>query len=282
MKGHYPIGLVIAQDGQTLALTSAAVMTPIAQVLHVSRDGGLNFQSQTVAFQVNGRDIGSIVPLWIDPRSPDQIYIATRNLSPNVLLRVGLSGLPAEIMRVDTGIWDMTRDAQRDQILVATSRGLWSAAGSAALQPTNTLSASQCVSVHGQTRYACAWNYAPDMAAIARLSNDAMSFSPVFQFHDTQSPVACPADTPVGKICPPIWQTYADQLGIDLGERNKTSSSGGCQISSHPSPSSVWLGLLLALSLARRRDMRQYIFRNQRRKAHKASLLRCLTQGRPT
>ncbi|MBL9007228.1 MAG: exo-alpha-sialidase [Myxococcales bacterium] len=257
MKGHYPIGLVIAQDGQTLALTSAAMTTPITQVLHVSRDGGLNFQSQTVAFQVNGRDIGSILPLWIDPRSPDQIYVATRNLSPNVLLRVGLSGPPSEIMRVDTGIWDMTRDAPRDQILVATSRGLWSALGSAALQPTNTLSASQCISVHGQARYVCAWNYAPDMAAIARLSDDATSFTPIFQFHDTLSPIACSADTPVGTICPPVWQTYADQLGINLDERQKTSSPGACQISSHASQSSGWLGLLLALCLARLRNGRR-------------------------
>ena len=97
------------------------------------------------------------------------------------------------------------------------------------------------------------------MAAIARLSNDATSFTKVFQYHDTQSPVGCSADTPVGNICPMVWQKYADQLGIDLSQRDKMppAESGGCQMGSRSAPLSGLFALLSGLCgllLSRRRS----------------------------
>lgn len=262
LKGHFPLGLVLAEDGQAIAITSVSP-APRELTLHVSQDGGASFQSRSLSFAINGMTIMSMVPLWIDPRAKDQIYVTTQNANPNVLLRATISGMLTEAMRTDTGIRDMTRNARTDQVMVATSKGLWSAQGTAPLQPLSTLSASQCLSIHGDAVYACAWNYAPDQAAIAKLADSAASFSKVFQYHDTQSPVMCPAGTPVATICPPVWTRYADQLGIDLAqrERDKVAMASGCQASagtaSRASGWSVAFGLLFALSLHRRRRRRR-------------------------
>lgn len=70
--------------------------------------------------------------------------------------------------------------------------------------------------MHQATLYACAWNYSPDRAAIARLSDNAQSFAKVFQFDDTKGPLDCPANTQVSQICPEVWANYADQLGVRI------------------------------------------------------------------
>lgn len=262
LKDHYPLGLVVAEDGRALALTSVTPGMPRELMLHLSTDGGASFQSRTLSYSLNGMPALSMVPLWIDPRTPDQVYVATQNSAPNALLRVGLTGVPLEQMRVDTGIRDMKRDVRKDRLLVAISKGLWVAKSGETLQSVSTIAASQCLSIHGDTAYACGWNYAPDQAAIAKLSDDAASFTKVFQYHDTQSPVTCPSDTPVAKICPPVWSMYADQLGIDLSQRDNMNASmgAGCQVASRNAPaygfSTLMGGLCVLLSLRRRRPLR--------------------------
>jgi MYXO-CTERM domain-containing protein len=133
----------------------------------------------------------------------------------------------------------------------------------------NTFVSAQCVSPHNGILYACAWNYAPDQAAIARLSTDGKTFTKVFQFHDTKEPLGCPAETPVAKICPGIWQQYADQLGIDLkqggGSTEMPMEGKGCQAapgSAGHKPVGLVAAVLGALSAAllrlqrRRRETR--------------------------
>lgn len=257
LPDHWASGLVLSEDGQTLAITTMAPGTPRQPTLHVSRDGGMNFTAQAVAFQVDGQDIGTIIPMWIDPRAPNDVYVATKDAATNVLLRVGMTGGPTEMMRVQTGIRDMLRDPRNDQLLVATSKGIWGSKGGAMLQPLSTLASAQCLNLHGDALYACGWNYAPDQAAIARLTDDATRFSKVFQYHDTLEPQSCPANTPVGQMCPGIWQMYADQLGIDLSARQQMTPAmeSGCALATHANSSAaaVALAALLAATLLRRR-----------------------------
>lgn len=246
LQDHWVSGLIISEDGQTLAVTTMAPTTPRQPTLHVSADGGANFTARAVSYQIDGQDIGTIVPLWIDPRAPDQTYVATKDGTTNVLLRVGMTGAPTEMMRVATAIRDMLRDPRNDQLLVATSKGIWAGKGGAMLQPLSTLASSQCLSLHGDALYACGWNYAPDMAAIARVTDDAARYTKVFQYHETLEPVSCPATTPVGQTCPGVWQMYADQLGIDLTQRTNMppAAESGCAAATHRSSGNF--GIVLA------------------------------------
>lgn len=258
LPDHWVSGLRLSEDGQTLAITSLAPTTPRQPMLHVSRDGGANFTAQSVSYQVDGQDVGTVLPLWIDPRAPGDIYIATKDAATNVLLRIGAAGAPMEMMRVTTGIRDMMRDTRNDQLLVATSKGLWAGKGGAALQPLTTLASAQCLSLHGDALYACGWNYAPDQAAITRLSSDATIHTKVFQYHETEAPVDCPANTPVSQICPGIWMNYADQLGIDLSQRGNMPKmeESGCALTTRSSSSAFGLAFaagLLSWLLRRRR-----------------------------
>jgi hypothetical protein len=244
-------------SGRILALTSMAPGTPRQPTLHVSRDGA-NFTALPVSYKVNGADIGTIIPLWIDPRAPNEIYVATKDAATNVLLRIGQTGAATEVMRVNTAIRDMTRDPRNDQLLVGTSQGLWAGQGGAMLQPLNTVSSAQCLSMHGDALYACAWNYSPDMAALARLSDDATRFTKVFQFHETMGPIDCPASTPAGELCPKMWLSYADQLGVDLGlmKNMPPAEADGCHVAPRaPSRAGglfILLGWLFALAAWKR------------------------------
>ena len=123
-------------------------------------------------------------------------------------------------------VYNVAFDASRSSVLAATSYGLWRSMAGAPFAPVKGLSRTQCVRVRGKTVYACAWNYAPDCAAIARSDDGGDHFTSVFRYDQTEGPTTtCAPSTPVGMICPDIWQMYADQLGV--GQTGSTCGAGG-------------------------------------------------------
>lgn len=218
IPNHLPSGLRVSDDGQTLVVSSVTNALPRQAVLHVSRDGGMNFTTQALTVQVDGQPLSFFKATWIDPRPPAPIYIQTEVVEGTALLRIDGTAQPVEVLRAAGVVTAMALNPPRDLLFVATTKGLYSTptAATAQFSKLPTLAATQCLSSHKGTFYACAWNFAPDQAAIARLSNDAASYSRVFQFSDTKNYVECPAGTPVAQICPMVWLNYADQLGINL------------------------------------------------------------------
>lgn len=259
-----PTGLAISADGRTL-LVGALTQDMMSRkpVLYVSTNAGASFAPRMLTEQVDGKPLYGFAPVFIDPRASDRLFLRVSADGGDVLLRSEAGGPFTEVMRTLGKIQDLKVDAASDQLFVATTKGLFVAKGAAPLGPLTTFSSTQCVSPHNGTLYACAWNYAPDQAAIARLSTDAKTFTKVFQFHNTKEPLSCPAETPVAKICPAVWQMYADQLGIDLkqggGSNEMPTASDGCQaapVAASHSPLSgtaLLLGGLAGAWLLRRR-----------------------------
>jgi hypothetical protein len=237
-------------NGDILYVTSATAMTPFNVTVQRSSDGGLSFDPRPLNFTVDGAIPYGLEVMAIDPRDPDGIYLRAFVTAPDpdlgsvplhVLLRSSDGGMTVtEVARTvgemtpsgaTHGIDGAAIDAGRGRVYVATKSGLLAGddpggAVTVNLQPTSSLTQAQCVEVHGSSVYACSSNYAPDFAALAKSDDGAQSFKPVLSYQQTQGPMNCPADTPVGSMCPYYWLTYSAQLGINMGIDGGSSDGG--------------------------------------------------------
>jgi hypothetical protein len=123
---------------------------------------------------------------------------------------------------VSQGVNDVTIDAMRGQVLVATEQGLLRAddpggAASIKLEPVGGLTRARCVAVLDSAIYVCSSQVPPDSAALARSDDGGKTFRSVLSYAETAGPVECPPDTPMGQQCPGIWETYKSQLGVGIG-----------------------------------------------------------------
>lgn len=260
MPAHVGSALLGSADDRTLVISSLASAAPQQLVLHVSLDGGATFAAQPLTYQLDGKTISTASPLWADPRMLGRIYLSVPQESGSVVLRIDGAAAPVEVLRTPALIYAMDRApaAGSDVVFIGTSKGIYSSQAGAPFALLSTVGSAQCLSAHGEALYACAWNYFPDFAAIARLSSDAASFSRVFQFGDTKGPIDCPASTSVGQICPSYWASYSSQLSGQPTVPSSpapTSEPGGCQLAptrqgQAASPSVRPWGGLLALGLA--------------------------------
>lgn len=278
MPDHLPMGLRISKDGKTLLIGSVTNGQPYKGVLHLSTDGGMTFAQRALSYNLDGQPLGFFKPTWIDPRQPSRLYLQAAVADGTALLRLDGASDPTEVLRAPGGITDMALTVDGKAVLVATTKGLYAAEGDGPFTKRPTLGAAQCLSPHREMLYACAWNWAPDNAAVAHLNSDASAFTKVFQFGDIESPVDCPAGTTVAEICPFVFANYADQLGVKLPAsptRVETAAQSGCAytlLARPPGPGSASLGTLLGnglitlcmLSLRR-------LFVGRRRGAKKAS-----------
>ncbi len=251
-SGTLPNGLQISADGQTLAISAVTAAMPQQAILHVSTDGGMSFTAETLNAQVDGQALTLFSPLWVDLQSPGSIYILVVVPAGNAVLRVDGTAAPVEVLTTPGVVYTMGRPFGGDKLAIGTSKGLYVAEGSAAFTLLGTLGSAQCLSEHNGTLYACAWNYAPDQAAVAALSMDLLSYSKVFQFAEATGPMSCPAGTKVATLCPSYWASYSSQLG-SLPMLSSTVSappdqSGGCAMAPRAAPSSE-KSLLCALLL---------------------------------
>lgn len=275
---EYLRGAALSADGKVIYVTGVSRETPdmgaLVPSLHVSKDGGATWSQTPLAFMLGGYLATAIEPIAVDPADPGTVYLHVTSDPTHVLLRATKFGAAvAEALRVEGDIGGVAFEASRQRIYAATKVGLFrSTDGGATFQMTGNLSQAQCVmpSGDGKSLYACSWNYVPDNAAIARSDDGGEHFVKVFQYADTLGPVRfCPADSPVGKICPDVWQMYASQLGIDSSPVDGGGSDGGtppiaggchCDIGGPTGASAGVTGLLAAAAiggLLRRRRARR-------------------------
>jgi hypothetical protein len=258
--------------------------------LHRSTDGGATFVDLPVTVTPEGEPLRALRLLAIDPRSPDVLYLRGQSsvttdagvVTRQSLLRSTDGGAThLSLLSVDTqpstvgapsGIDGVAIDGVRGFVYVATTRGLFAATDGAggtapgaalALEPRGGLSVARCVEVDPSTGtvWVCSSNYAPDFAAVASAGPGATAFNSALLYDQTVGVIGCAASTPVGAICPQIFTTYADQLGIGPdrvdGGTTPTPQPGsgcGCAIggasSQRGSASPLWL--LAALGLVHR------------------------------
>ncbi len=277
-------------NGDTIYVTSAGPMTPFDVMVLRSDDGGQSFSANPLDFSIGGAVPYSVDLMAIDPRDSDIIYLRAFVTAPDadggfdplqVLLRSNDSGASVqEITRIigqmtpagtTSGIDGVAIDTTRNKLYVATLQGLMVGdasliVGNVTLQPTGGLTQAQCVSMHGDAVYACSSNYSPDFAALARSDDGAASFQSVLSYQATEGPIDCPADTPVGQMCPYYWLMYSAQLGINMGLPDGGGGDGGgkgggscaCAIGGRggDQPVPVLLALAAAAYFLRRRSRR--------------------------
>lgn len=259
LPSQLPAGLAITADGQKVgatAITSSA--TRAVTLYEIGPTGGL--QTRMLTFQLDGETLISAAPLAYEG---SDLYLRTNTDTGSALHRLAVgTTIATRLLKIKVAIHGVLREPQNNQLLVATAEGIHQQQADQTFKLLPTLSATQCLSVQGGALYACGWNYAPDLAAIAKLGPGQTSFTKVFQFADTKGPIDCPASTPVAKICPSIWASYADQLGVMLpkpGDMSEPLSVGGgcsCDVTRQPvgAPLVSLLGGagLAALALLRR------------------------------
>jgi len=241
-SGRLLLSLAVApSDGRVLYVAST---TPRGSdpVVHVTVDGGASFADRPLAARVDGVAPTALAILAVDPRDPTVVYARAQAVvigtggaatTRHALLR-SLDGAQSftQVLAVDAqttsigtarGIDAVTIDGARGRVYVATREGLYAGddagrAPSLTLAKSTALSQAQCAEVHAGALYACANNFDPDRAALARSDDGAQTFSSLLRFGDTRGVLSCPADTPVGRECPTYWRMYGAQLGVPMDD----------------------------------------------------------------
>ena len=125
--------------------------------------------------------------------------------------------------------------AQPNGVWAVTSGRLQFAGADGVFAPAGDLAQSQCLAAHGGALWACSSTYAPDLRAIGRSDDGGAHFSAVFQFDQTAGILECPAGSTVSVQCPPVWQLYAERLGVAQpgvpdGGTTTPPPAGGCSV----------------------------------------------------
>jgi hypothetical protein len=246
----HSVALAPSDPARIYVTSASASVTAPAPTLHVSTDHGATFTAIPLAAQIDGRTPSQLNVLAVDPRTPTRLYARASvsytddagAASLQSLLHSTDGGVTfTELWKmpgvttsggIDRGIEGVAFDVARAKVLIATQMGMLAGTDDGAAQnvtvaPTGNLSQAQCVDVHGGDVIACSNNYAPDLAALARSTDGAQTFSSIFTFDQTQGPVDCPASTPVGAMCPLYWLTYGPQLGVTLPDADGGTDGGG-------------------------------------------------------
>lgn len=253
-----PGGLTVSYDGKLVAVTSLSQAMPRTATLHLSTDSGTGFTSRALTLPLMGTPPTNLTPLWFDAAPPGTGALYLRTIvDPNqLLLRLDNLALGDPVLALTTQVQlrAMARDPETQTLMVGSSGGLFLQQPDTSFKLDDVLSSVQCLSPRNGKLYLCAWNYAPDNAAVARLQVSTNQASRVFQYNQVKGPIDCPATTKVGSLCPKLWLSYADQLGVDLtsmtdmGGTTPPPPSSGCQFGG-PGPGAASVGGLAAMTV---------------------------------
>lgn len=210
IAGQQGAGLTISADGQKIAMITVTNTTPRSATLTETAPTG-SPQSRALMLALDGHPLISAAPLRYEGTT---LYLRSSTDVGHALHRLdgATATVPTRLFTTPTPIYELARQPQTNTLLAGTREGLYVQQPDQSFKLLPTLSGSWCLSVQGSTLYSCAWNFAPDRAAIAKLGPDLSTFTPAFRFDDTLGPIDCPADTPSGKICPAVWRDYSAQL----------------------------------------------------------------------
>ena len=278
----YDSVVVAPSDGKTLYLSSTNYKGTFDVAVHKTTDAGVTFTTVPMPTLPGHGAVFSLQLMAVDPRDATVVYAratmaaaeGTQLFLRGVFSSSGLVFTELASIAIPSpnhfdwskGINDLSFDLKRDQLLVATGKGLLR--GSAALTSQasdfaagDDLSQTQCVffDADNDRVFACGGTYGPDFAALACDSSTSPALRSIFQFEQTVGPIDCPAGTQVAMLCPPIWATYQSELnpgnpvvsdgGVPADGGVLTTSGGGCSVSGKGAPG-PWALIALAMLAA--------------------------------
>lgn len=247
-------GLTISADGQKIGMTTVTSVVPRSVTLIEAGPTG-SPQSRALTLSLDGQSLISAAPLRYEGTS---LYLRSTTDGGHALHRLDgtTATAPVRLFTARAPIYELTRQPQTNTLLAATREGIYQQQPDQSFKLLTTLSGSWCFSVQGNTLYSCSWNFAPDLAAIAKMGPDLSTFTPAFRFGETKGPIDCPANTSTAKICPAVWLSYSDQLldkpppvmppVADMSTPSEMNS-GSCTIG-HRSRGALGAGLLALLT----------------------------------
>lgn len=259
-------GLAISADGQKIAAITVTSMTPRSATLTEAGPTG-SPQTRALTFSLDGHPLVTAAPLRYEGTT---LYLRSSTDNGHALHRLDgtTATAPIRLFTTKAPIYELARQPQTNTLLAGTREGIYQQQPDQSFKLLTTLSGSWCLSVQGSTLYSCAWNFAPDLAAIAKLGPDLSTFTKAFRFGETQGPIDCPANTPSAKICPAVWVSYSAQLKdtpttpidpivLDMSTATEMNT-GSCTIG-HRSRGAMGAGVLAvfigAFLIGRRRRM---------------------------
>jgi hypothetical protein len=229
--------VAVSPGGAAIWLSATDAMTGAA-VLYVSTDGGAQFARRVPTYTLAGAAPSLIRPLAVE--ASGVAWLAAVGDVARALLRGAPGGDALDEKWVVRG--EITAVLPRaGEVLAVTTAGLVRVDGtSGAAAAIGDLAQPRCLVERGGALYACASNFPPDERVLSRSDDGARTFQRLFRFNQTAGPVACAADTPVGRTCPSLWALYAERIGVtptgdggtgapDLGP--STPPAGGCSLS---------------------------------------------------
>ena len=210
IAGQQAAGLTVSADGQKIGMITVTSTTPRSATLTEAAPAG-SPQSRVLSLSLDGHPLISAAPLRYEGTT---LYLRSSTDAGHALHRLDgtTATAPTRLFTTKAPIYELARQPQTNTLLAGTREGLYQQQPDQTFKLLPTLSGSWCLSVQGSTLYSCAWNFAPDQAAIAKLGPDLSTFTPAFRFGDTLGPIDCPANTPSAKICPAVWLGYSAQL----------------------------------------------------------------------
>lgn len=210
IAGQQAAGIALSPDGQKIAAITVSSTTPRSATLTEASPAGAP-QTRALMLSLDGQPLISAAPLRYEGTT---LFLRSTTDAGHALHRLDgtTATAPTRLFTTKAPIYELARQPQTNTLLAGTREGLYQQQPDQSFKLLTTLSGSWCLSVQGSTLYSCAWNFAPDLAAIAKLGPDLSTFTKVFRFGDTQGPLDCPANTPAAKICPAVWVSYSAQL----------------------------------------------------------------------
>jgi hypothetical protein len=214
----YLNSVAVSGDGQTLYV-GGVERVGAAPVLYLSHDRGQSFSRITPAYRLDGMPPVTLRVLSVDPADGSVVWLAAARDPKRALVRATAEGTQyQEQFQVSGEIFNLAFDRSRATVWAATQAGLRRSIAGAPFAPAGDLTQTQCVSMRGAAIYACSSNFQPDLKVLARSDDGGDHFTGIFQFSQAAGPIeTCPAGTPVATLCPPLWDLYAERLGVPAG-----------------------------------------------------------------
>jgi hypothetical protein len=222
----YLNSVAISADGQTIYVGGVERQGG-APVLYLSRSRGQTFSSITPNYLLDGAVPTTLRVLAVDPSNDSIVWLAASKEPKRALVKASGDGaVYEEQFQLPVDVYQVAFDGTT--VWAATQAGLRKSVAGGAFAAAGDLSQTQCVIVKGATIYACSTNYQPDLKVLARSDDGGNHFVKVFQFSETAGPLeTCPAGTPVATLCPPLWDLYAERLGVPVDRPDMGSDGGG-------------------------------------------------------
>jgi hypothetical protein len=202
--------------------------------LLTSKDHGQTWNELTVPLEGAER---SVYIAGVDPHDAERVYLRTFNSSDKparLLLReASPDGGPATLRTLYTSIapllaFALSPDGSR--VYIGGLRdGVKSANTTDFVFEDRASIEAQCLTATSDGLWACSTEKSGFIAGFSK--DDGRTFEPRLDFCTIRGPLACPAETPTGSVCPPVWPAQRSFLGCsatgDAGAAGQTSPDAG-------------------------------------------------------